>query len=258
MGPVEQQKRELCKHAYLLIHKYLAAAGKEGVESFEFRKNLRKKDALDIDMATNKEVIAEVSKFKEQGGAAAMLAGGWADGMVATPAATGAAKATKSRGGASMGVGGASGLPPLGTAAGSRAGAAAKPSRSAAAKGGSKAEGMPPLSSLPPKIGLKINRWWAAEGRWFTAVATDYNAETNEYRLTYNLGSAQETYEDFNIDVADPAIYEVLTEKVNLLAKTGSAAVNNSVVLQPFLQRGGGGGNKKRRSSDDDWSDGDF
>lgn len=30
MGPVEQHKKELCKQAYLLIHKYLAAAGKEG------------------------------------------------------------------------------------------------------------------------------------------------------------------------------------------------------------------------------------
>lgn len=45
-------------------------------ESFDFRKNIRKKDALDIDMATNKEVIAEVSRFKEQGGLAALLASG--------------------------------------------------------------------------------------------------------------------------------------------------------------------------------------
>jgi hypothetical protein len=30
MGPVDEQKRELCKQAYLLICKYCAAAGKEG------------------------------------------------------------------------------------------------------------------------------------------------------------------------------------------------------------------------------------
>lgn len=45
-------------------------------ETFDFRRNLRKKDALDIDLSTNKEVLAEVSKFKESGGAA-LLTAGW-------------------------------------------------------------------------------------------------------------------------------------------------------------------------------------
>ncbi|PNW83627.1 hypothetical protein CHLRE_05g237350v5 [Chlamydomonas reinhardtii] len=218
MGPVEQHKKELCKQAYLLIHKYLAAAGKEGQESFDFRKNIRKKDALDIDMATNKEVIAEVSRFKEQGGLAALLASGGGGTYVA---ASGAKDGTSS----------------------------------------------PPNIQLPSKLGAKVNRWWANEKQWYTAVVTDYNADTNLYRLTYNLSSSQETYEDFDLDGADPAIYELTGETMNLLAMTGSAAVNNSVVLQPYLARagvaggGGGGGtksgSKKRRSEDDD-SDDDF
>ncbi|KXZ50785.1 hypothetical protein GPECTOR_15g470 [Gonium pectorale] len=247
MGPVEQQKRELCKQAYLLIHKYLAATGKEGQESFEFRKNLRKKDALDIDLATNKEVLSELNKFKESGGAATLAVGGSA-GAYAAGTSTGAAKASKSKGGGSVAAGG-------GTAAG------AKATKSGAK--GSVAKSEPPgamPATLPQKIGAKVNRWWAKENQWYTAVITDYNPDSNEYRLTYNLGSSNETYEDFDLDMADPAVYKMTGERVNLLAKTGSAAVNNSVILQPYLRAnagaasagGGKAGNKKRRSEDSD------
>ncbi|PNH05216.1 hypothetical protein TSOC_008541 [Tetrabaena socialis] len=256
MGPVDLHKRELCKQAYLLIHKYLAAADKEGQESFEFRKNLRRKDALDIDLATNKEVMSELNKFKEQGGVAALVTG---HGSVQGSAANAGVKAARSKGAgaAGMGTGGAAGLPPLG-AGGAKGGA--KPSRSTPKGGVIKAEGGPSLASLPPKIGFRINRWWPNENKWYTAVVTDFNAETNEYRLTYNLGSAQETYEDLNMDVADPSVYEITGDKLNLLAQKGSAAVNNSTVLQPFLARAGGTkSSKKRRSSDDDMgSDEDY
>ncbi|PNW83626.1 hypothetical protein CHLRE_05g237350v5 [Chlamydomonas reinhardtii] len=257
MGPVEQHKKELCKQAYLLIHKYLAAAGKEGQESFDFRKNIRKKDALDIDMATNKEVIAEVSRFKEQGGLAALLASGGGGTYVAASGAKASKKGASTPGAAASS---GAGLPPLAPAAKG----SAKPSRS---KGGKDGTSSPPNIQLPSKLGAKVNRWWANEKQWYTAVVTDYNADTNLYRLTYNLSSSQETYEDFDLDGADPAIYELTGETMNLLAMTGSAAVNNSVVLQPYLARagvaggGGGGGtksgSKKRRSEDDD-SDDDF
>lgn len=43
-------------------------------------------------------------------------------------------------------------------------------------------------------------------------------------RLTYNLGSANETYEDLDLDLANPQEYEMTGEKVNLLAQKGSAA----------------------------------
>ncbi|KAG2440584.1 hypothetical protein HYH02_010166 [Chlamydomonas schloesseri] len=212
-------------------------------------------------MATNKEVIAEISKFKEQGGLAALLASGGG----ATYGAAAGAKASKkgaSTPGAATSAG--AGLPPLAPAAKG----SAKPSRS---KGGKDGTSSPPNMQLPSKLGAKVNRWWANEKQWYTAVVTDYSAETNLYRLTYNLSSSQETYEDFDLDGADPAIYELTGETVNLLAMTGSAAVNNSVVLQPYLARagvaagggggGGGGGTKsgsKKRRSDDDDSDDDF
>ncbi|GIL69375.1 hypothetical protein Vretimale_13493 [Volvox reticuliferus] len=268
MGPVDEQKRELCKQAYLLICKYCAAAGKEGKEACDFRNTLRKPHALDIDKETNKLLVAELTKFKQQGGIAALLtptgtaqpAYGGSAGAGAGAGSAGV-KATRSKGAGGSAAGTASGLPPLGPgtgAAGAATRSAAKPSRSAA-KGGSKVEapGQMP-ASLPPRIGYKVNRWWPKEGQWFTAVVTDYNSETNEYRLTYNLCNQNETYEDFNLDMADPTVFNVVNERINLLSKTNSAAVKNSTVLKPFLPRGGSGGgggsskSKKRRSESSD------
>ncbi|GIL48826.1 hypothetical protein Vafri_5254 [Volvox africanus] len=267
MSPVDEQKRELCKQAYLLICKYCAAAGKEGKEAYDFRNTLRKPHALDIDKETNKLLVAELTKFK-QGGITALLASAGTPQASYGGASAGAmgagVKATRSKGAGGSAAATASGLPPLGPGAGGAgAGAAtrsaAKPSRSAA-KGGSKVEtpGQMP-ASLPPRIGYKVNRWWPKEGQWFTAVVTDYNSERNEYRLTYNLCNQNETYEDFNLDTADPTVFTIVNERINLLSKTNSAAVKNSTVLKPFLPRGGSGGgaggsskSKKRRSESSD------
>lgn len=247
MQSVEQQRRELNKHAYLLISKYLAAANKEGQETFDFRRNLRKKDALDIDLSTNKEVLAEVSKFKESGGAALLTAGS----LQASSGLAGAVKAAKSRGATTpLGGGAAAGLPPL------AAGTATRP-KAGGSRPGAKG-GKPDPSTLPAKIGCKVNRWWPNEGQWFTAVITDFTPETNEYRLTYNLGSANETYEDLDLDLANPQEYEMTGEKVNLLAQKGSAAVNNSSVLQPFLAKPASGSKSKKRKSKSSDEDEDY
>jgi hypothetical protein len=48
-------------------------------------------------------------------------------------------------------------------------------------------------------VGRVVQRYWPEEGGWWDATVTDFNAETKEHQLTYNIGRPDESFEFVNL-----------------------------------------------------------
>ncbi|KAG7673970.1 hypothetical protein Ndes2526B_g02554 [Nannochloris sp. 'desiccata'] len=70
-------------------------------------------------------------------------------------------------------------------------------------------------------IGRVVQRYWPAEGGWWDATVTDYNAETKEHQLTYNVGRPDESFEFVNLAQVNDREFRLKSE--NEEGDTGAA-----------------------------------
>jgi len=61
-------------------------------------------------------------------------------------------------------------------------------------------------------IGRVVQRYWPEEGGWWDATVTDFNAETKEHQLTYNVGRPDESFEFVNLAEVDDREFRLKSE----------------------------------------------
>jgi len=78
-------------------------------------------------------------------------------------------------------------------------------------------------------IGRKVERWWPDDGGWVSGAISDYNAVTGEHCIVYELGTADESWEWYNVRNASNAQCRMVEgAKVDLLAMTKAPGAMNT------------------------------
>ncbi len=62
----------------------------------------------------------------------------------------------------------------------------------------------------------KVKRFWPSEGGWFDCIITDYNTETKQHCLTYDINTPNESYEWADISTFSPREFQILDGRVDI------------------------------------------
>ena len=89
----------------------------------------------------------------------------------------------------------------------------------------------------------KVKRFWPSEGGWFDCIITDYNTETKQHCLTYEINTPNESYEWADISTFSPHEFKIEEGRVDIRelqaftqgpgAAAAQAQANVSVVGAP-------------------------
>ena len=91
----------------------------------------------------------------------------------------------------------------------------------------------------------KVKRFWPSEGGWFDCIITDYNTETKQHCLTYEINTPNESYEWADISTFSPHEFKIEEGRVDIrelqaftqgpgaAAAQAQATANASVVGAP-------------------------
>ena len=62
----------------------------------------------------------------------------------------------------------------------------------------------------------KVKRFWPSEGGWFDCIITDYNTETKQHCLTYDINTPNESYEWADISTFSPREFKIEDGKIDI------------------------------------------
>ena len=62
----------------------------------------------------------------------------------------------------------------------------------------------------------RVKRFWPSEGGWFDCIITDYNTETKQHCLTYDINTPNESYEWADISTFSPREFQILDGRVDI------------------------------------------
>ena len=82
----------------------------------------------------------------------------------------------------------------------------------------------------------KVKRFWPSEGGWFDCIITDYNAETKQHCLTYDINTPNESYEWADISTFSPREFQILDGRVDIHELQAHAGTVSSLRRRPFLR----------------------
>jgi hypothetical protein len=81
-------------------------------------------------------------------------------------------------------------------------------------------------------VGKVVQRFWPEEGGWWDATVTDFNAETKEHQLTYNVDQPDESFEWVNLSEVDDSEFRMKNEEEEAAQGNGGGGAGNGANLE--------------------------